>query len=151
MRKALVVADAADGVDRITREAGELAAGVDASLVLLHVTTEEEYEDKRDAMADVAGLEGGSYDVSQASEGAKQFADDLAQQVLRNIDVEYEAVGAVGDKYEKVMQTAADYDCDHIFIAGRKRSPSGKAIFGDVPQRVILNFSDPVTVLTQEK
>lgn len=151
MRKALVVADAAEGVDRITREAGELAAGVDASLVLLHVTTEDEYEEKRDAMADVTGIEGGSYDVSQASEGAKQFAADLADQVLRNIDVDYETVGAVGNKYEKIMQTARDYDVDHIFIAGRKRSPSGKAIFGDIPQRVILNFNDPVTVLTLEQ
>lgn len=151
MRKALVVADAANGVDRITREAGELAAGVDASLILLHVTSEDEYEENRKAMREVTGIEGGNYDVSQASEGAREFAQDLGEQVLRNIDVEYEPVGAVGEKYEKIMQTAEDYDCDHIFLTGRKRSPSGKAIFGDTAQRVILNFGNPVTVLTSEQ
>lgn len=150
MRKALVVANAAEGVDRITLEAGELAAGVDASLVLLHVTSNEEYEEDRQAMRDVAAIEGGNYNVSQASEGAREFAHDVGEQVLRNVDVDYEAVGAVGDEYEQIIQTAADHDCDHVFIAGRRRSPSGKALFGDTAQQVILNFDDPVTILTKE-
>lgn len=150
MRKALVVADTVDGVDRITLEAGELAAGVNAELVLLHVTSETDYDEDRRAMEDVLSMEGGSYNVDQAKEGAREFARDLGEQVLRNIDIEYETVGAVGDKYDKIMQTAEHYNCDHIFIAGRKRSPSGKAIFGDTAQRVILNFDNPVTILTQE-
>lgn len=150
MRKALVVVDPADGVDRITREAGELAAGVGASLVLVHVTSEAEYDDDRRAMEDVLSMEGGSYNVEQAKDGARQFAEDLGKQVLRNIDVEWTSVGLVGDEYEKILQAAADFDCDHVFIAGRKRSPSGKAIFGDTTQQVILNFDDPVTVLTAE-
>lgn len=150
MRKALVVTNAAEGVDRITLEAGELAAGVDASLVLLHVTSNEEYEEDRQAMRDVEAIEGGNYNVSQASEGAREFAQDVGEQVLRNIDVDYEAVGAVGDEYDQIIQTAEDYDCDHIFIAGRQRSPSGKALFGDTAQQVILNFADPVTVLTKK-
>lgn len=150
MRKALVVTNASDGVDRITLEAGELAAGVDASVVLLHVTSNSEYEEDRKAMQGVDAIEGGTYDVSQASDGARQFAQDVGDQVLRNVDVEYEAVGAVGDEYEQIMQTARDYNCDHIFVAGRKRSPSGKALFGDVGQKVILNFDDPVTILTKD-
>jgi nucleotide-binding universal stress UspA family protein len=150
MRKALVVTNASNGVDRITLEAGELAAGVNASIVLLHITSNSEYEEERRAMQGVDAIEGGNYDVSQASEGARQFAQDIGDQVLRNIDVEYEAVGAVGDEYEQIMQTARDYSCDHIFVAGRKRSPSGKALFGDVAQKVILNFDDPVTVLTRD-
>jgi nucleotide-binding universal stress UspA family protein len=150
MRKALVVTNAAEGVDRITLEAGELAAGVDASLVLLHVTSNEEYEEDRQAMRDVDAIQGGNYDVSQASEGAREFAQDVGEQVLRNVDVDYEAVGAVGDEYEQIIQTAEDYDCDHVFIAGRRRSPSGKALFGDTAQQVILNFDGPVTVLTKE-
>lgn len=150
MRKALVVANPSEGLDRITREAGELAGGVGAELVLLHVTSENEYEEDRKAMTDIDSIEGGSYDIGQAVEGARQFAHDLGSQVLRNIDVEFKATGAVGDEFENIMQTAEDYDCDHIFIAGRRRSPSGKAIFGDTAQRVILNFDNPVTVLTKD-
>lgn len=149
MRKALVVADPVDGIDRILQEAGELAGGVGASLVLLRVTSESEYEDDRRAMEEVASIEGASYDVDQAKQGARQFATDLGDQVLRNIDVDWEAVGAVGDEYDNIMQAIEDHDCDHVFMAGRKRSPSGKAIFGDLAQRVILNADVPVTILTK--
>lgn len=149
MRKALVVVDAVEAADRILQEAGELAAGVDASLVILHVASESEYEENRKAMESVTEIEGGSYNVDQAAEGARQFADDLGGQVLRNIDVEYEAVGEVGDEFDAVTQATRDFGCDHIFMTGTKRSPTGKAIFGDTAQRVILNSDDPVTVLTE--
>lgn len=150
MRKALVVTDATEGVERLVREAGELAAGVGASLVLLHVTSNAEYEDDRRAMEDVDAIEGGSYDVSQAGEGAREFADDLGQGLLDDLDVAYDPVGKVGDEYDRIMETARERDCDHVFVPGRKRSPSGKAIFGDLAQQVILNFDGPVTILIAE-
>lgn len=131
------------------REAGELAAGVGAPLVILHVASEADYEENRQAMQSVTEIEGGSYDVSQAADGARQFAQDLGDQVLRNIDVRYEAVGEVGDKYDTIMQAARDHECDHIFMTGADRSPTGKAIFGDAAQKVILNFDHPVTVMTE--
>lgn len=149
MRKALVVVEAVEVADRVLREAGELAAGVDAPLLILHVASESEYEENRQAMQSVTEIEGGSYDMDQAADGARQFAHDLGKQVLRNIDVEYEAVGEVGNEYESIMQTARDYDCDHVFMTGAERSPTGKAIFGDTAQQVILNFDHPVTVMTE--
>lgn len=149
MRRALVVVDAVEAADRVLREAGELAAGVDAPLVILHIASESEYEENRQAMQSVTEIEGGSYNVDQAADGARQFAHDLGEQVLRNIDVEWEAVGEVGDEYETIMQAARDHDCDHIFMTGADRSPTGKAIFGDAAQKVILNFDHPVTVMTE--
>lgn len=148
MRNALVVVDAREGVERLTREAGKLAEGVGASLVLLHVTSNTEYEEDRRAMREIDAIEGGSYDVSQAGEGAREFAQDLGRELLADLDVEFEPVGKVGDKYDRIVETAREHDCDHVFIAGRRRSPSGKAIFGDVAQQVILNFDGPVTILT---
>ncbi|MFB6188175.1 MAG: universal stress protein, partial [Halobacteriaceae archaeon] len=133
---------------RVVREAGELAAGVDAELTLLHVTSQEEYNDKRAAMERVPS-ENVSYTVGQALEGARQFARDVGGEVLDGIDVEYETVGAVGDAVEEIINQANQRDCDHIFIAGRKRSPTGKAIFGDVAQEVILDFDGAVTVITE--
>lgn len=149
MRRALVVVEAVEAADRVLREAGELAAGVGAPLVVLHIASESDYEENRQAMQSVTDIEGGSYNVDQAADGARQFAHDLGEQVLRNIDVEWEAVGEVGDEYDTIMQTARDHDCDHIFMTGADRSPTGKAIFGDTAQSVILNFEHPVTVLTE--
>jgi hypothetical protein len=36
-----------------------------------------------------------------------------------------------------------------VFLAGRKRSPTGKALFGDQTQAVILDFDGAVTVITK--
>lgn len=49
------------------------------------------------------------------------------------------------------LNAAEAHNCDHIFIAGRRRSPTGKAIFGDWVQRVLLNFDGLVTVSLDEE
>lgn len=147
MERALAVVDASETAKDLVREAGELAGGVDATLVLVHVTDEEEYNEKRDAMAKIP--EGSvSYSRDQAEQGASQFARDVANDVLADVDVDFEPVGRVGDRVETVLNTAEDLDCDHIFLAGRKRSPTGKAVFGDTTQRIILDFEGAVTVVT---
>lgn len=147
MEHALVVVDSNEKVTELVTEASELAMGVDASLTLLHVTSESDYEQDRKAMEGVVGAEDVSYDVERAAEGARQFARDLGEELL-GADTDFEPLGAVGSTAEEVLRTARDEGCDHIFVAGRRRSPSGKAIFGDTAQRVILNFGGPVTVMT---
>jgi nucleotide-binding universal stress UspA family protein len=45
-----------------------------------------------------------------------------------------------------VLQVARRKDCDHVFLSGGKRSPAGKALFGDFAQSVLLGFDGYVTV-----
>ncbi|WP_435181607.1 universal stress protein [Halorussus sp. AFM4] len=148
MDRALAVVDADASTKRLVREAGELAAAVGAELVLLHVTTDEEYEDKRKAMESVPDRSV-VYSAPEAREGAEQFAADVGREALDGVDVSWEAVGAVGDEQEQILRTAEGRDCDHLFIAGENRSPAGKALFGDLTQSIILNFDGPVTVVTE--
>ena len=147
MERALAVVDADESTKGLVREAGELAAAVDAELVLLHVTTDEEYEEKRRMMEKIPDIDS-HYSSTQALQGAEQFAGDLGRDVLEGVDVDYRAVGALGDEQNQILKKAEEYDCDHLFIAGEKRSPTGKALFGDLTQSVILNFDGPVTVVT---
>ncbi|WP_458187688.1 universal stress protein [Haladaptatus sp. NG-WS-4] len=147
MERALAVVEASESAKSLVREAGELAAGVGADLVLLHVTTNDEYADTRDSLEQISSLET-SYTAGQALEGARNFAADIGREVLEGVDVEYEAVGRIGDERDEILDTARKYDCDHIFLAGRKRSPTGKALFGDRTQSVILDFEGAVTVVT---
>lgn len=147
MDHALVVVDASEGTKRLVREAGDLAAGVDARLTLLHVTEEEEYNDKVSSMARIPEADV-SYTHDRAEEGGRQFVRDVAREVLADHDLEFEAVGDVGDPVDVILDQAADRGCDHVFVAGRKRSPAGKAIFGDVAQSVILEFDGAVTIVT---
>ncbi|MCO8255287.1 universal stress protein [Haladaptatus sp. AB618] len=148
MKRALAVIEASESTKALVREAGELAAGVGAELVLLHVTTNEEYEETRTSLERIPNLES-SYTAGQALEGARQFAADLGREVLDGVDVEHESVGRIGDERDEILATATDLGCDHVFLAGRKRSPTGKALFGDRTQSVILDFDGAVTVVTE--
>jgi nucleotide-binding universal stress UspA family protein len=147
MERAIAVVEASDSAKDLVREAGELAAGVGAELVLCHVTTEEEYADRRESMASVPDLDV-NYTIDEEKDGAQKFATDIGRDVLGDLDVETSAVGRVGEKGDEILAVADELDADHIFMAGRKRSPTGKAIFGDVTQRIILEFDGAVTVVT---
>ncbi|GAB7095734.1 universal stress protein [Halolamina litorea] len=148
MEHALAVVGPEDVAKDLVREAGELAAGVDARLTLLCVVSEDEYADEREALEAIPEADV-SYSVDQALEGARSFASDVGVEALDGVDIEYETAGAVGDRAETVLQGAKKHGCDHVFLTGQRRSPTGKAIFGDVTQRVILDFEGPVTVVTE--
>lgn len=55
-----------------------------------------------------------------------------------------------GDPAEEILTHAAQNDTDLICIAGRKRSPTGKALFGSVTQDVILGTELPVLIAGDE-
>ena len=148
MERALAVVDAEESTKALVHEAGELAAAVDAELVLLHVTTNDEYEKTRQTMESIPSDATG-YSAEKAREGAESFAADVGREVLEGIDVEWDAVGALGDEQSEILDAAEERDCDHLFMAGEKRSPTGKALFGDLTQSIILNFAGPVTVVTE--
>lgn len=151
MQRALIVVEPVEATKEFVAEAGEIAANSGAELLLLHVASESEFEDTRKALSEFTRTEGGSYDVSQAEAGARQLAAEVGREVFGDGGPDFEPLGAVGDKADHILRTVRERDCDHVFLAGRKRSPSGKAIFGDAAQRVILNADVPVTVTTYEE
>lgn len=146
MDHALAVVGPTETAKRLVREAGELAGGVNADLTLIYVADEEEYDERREQLAEVTGQ---TYSIGQALEGARKYARDVGREVLSDVDVEYDATGSVGDRGEVVLTEMDNRGCDHVFITGKRRSPTGKALFGDDTQRVILDSSQPVTVITE--
>jgi nucleotide-binding universal stress UspA family protein len=50
------------------------------------------------------------------------------------------------DPVEGVLRLADEYGADLLVVAGRKRSPTRKALFGSVSQQVMLNTDLPVLV-----
>jgi nucleotide-binding universal stress UspA family protein len=149
MDEALVVYD--EDTTELLEEAGELAAGVGANLTVLALMTEDEFEDTREALDVVAQEEHTSYDDSVVLDAARNEARDVVKELYADLDLEWEVTGAiVGDgdsEAENVLEIADDRDVDHVFLSGQKRSPTGKAVFGDRAQSVILNFDGPVTTL----
>ena len=151
MEKALaVVRQNSSATPELLREAGEFAAGVDAELLVLHVMPEDEYDERMSTRMET-GSGGGTFSIDEAEREATFIAKEAARDALADLDVAYELKGIVGRLERDVIDIADEEGCDHLFVSGRRRSPSGKAFFGDVTQRILLNFDGMVTVsLTDE-
>jgi len=65
---------------------------------------------------------------------------------LEDAGIGVEVTESSGDPADQLLETARELDADLIVVAGRKRSPTGKALFGSVTQSVILNAERPVMV-----
>ncbi|MFO7925636.1 MAG: universal stress protein [Halobacteriota archaeon] len=82
--------------------------------------------------------EGASIDQVGAARKARKLLES------HGVDVSFEERS--GDPATIVVTVADDHDADLICVAGRERSPAGKAVFGSVTQDVILNTKRPVLV-----
>jgi nucleotide-binding universal stress UspA family protein len=70
----------------------------------------------------------------------------LARDRLEEAGLETSFAERSGDPAAEVLEHAEEADVALICVAGRKRSPTGKALFGSVTQNVILNAERPVLV-----
>lgn len=147
MDRALAVVRGSDADRRLLSEAGTLAAGTGAELVVLNVIEADEYESE---VQRHASQNREARSLEEVTEEARQTADTVAADALRDVDIEYETVGLVGDLPDDILTEAERRECDHVFVVGRRRSPTGKVLFGDVAQSVLLGFDGPVTVLIDE-
>jgi nucleotide-binding universal stress UspA family protein len=69
-----------------------------------------------------------------------------ATELLEEHGIEVRVTESSGDPADQILDAAENEDADLIVISGRKRSPTGKALFGSVTQSVILNAERPVMV-----
>ena len=52
-----------------------------------------------------------------------------------------------GDVTEQILAVADDVDADQLVMCGRKKSMTGKVLFGSIAQSVLLSTELPVTLL----
>ncbi|MEF8786779.1 MAG: universal stress protein [Haloarculaceae archaeon] len=87
------------------------------------------------------------HDFVDNPEGASVVQVDSvkrAEELLEDAGVPVDLREGSGDPAESIIESAEAIDADAICIAGRKRSPAGKMLFGSVSQSVILNTQRPV-------
>jgi len=92
------------------------------------------------------------YDFVDNPEGASATqisAARRAEEILESAGFEVSMEEASGDPAENILALADERDADLVVLAGRKRSPAGKAVFGSVTQQVILNTDRPVLVCSE--
>lgn len=75
----------------------------------------------------------------------------FAEDELKAADIDVELVGRSGDPPAEIIGCADETGADLICLAGRKRSPTGKALFGSVTQDVILTTELPVLIAGDDR
>ncbi|AHG01355.1 universal stress protein UspA (plasmid) [Halostagnicola larsenii XH-48] len=151
MDHALVVIDDTDDHRSLLAEAGQLAHDTGAKLTVLSWITPDQTDETAKNLEVIEQIEGTSYSDPGSAATAKQFARQFATDVFESFDdpIEFDADGIVtedDDRADEIIAAAERLECDHVFIVGRRRSPTGKALFGDVAQRILLNFDGTVTL-----
>lgn len=151
MDDAFVVLDDREDTTDLLREAAAYATGADADLVLYTPLSEAEFGEAVEALDQIGRIENKDYSDEQAMGIATEYAEDVAEEALNGFDVDWSIVADRTDEVEarRVIELAEEHGCDHVFTVGRQRSPTGKAVFGDETQRLILNFRGFVTVKTE--
>lgn len=74
-----------------------------------------------------------------------------AQDKLEDAGVDVDLTESSGDPAEAIISAAEDLDADMVVLAARKRTPTGKVLFGSVTQAVLLGTDRPVLVCGEAK
>jgi nucleotide-binding universal stress UspA family protein len=127
----------------VVETAHDLAAAHGEEIDALHVVPSEDFEEHRKAVADLPGTD---YSFTHEEDGAAAFAREFVADTVDEPRVDVAGIGRVGDPVEQTLAVVEETDPRYLVIGGRRRSPTGKAVFGDRTQSILLG--SPVPVLT---
>jgi nucleotide-binding universal stress UspA family protein len=134
-----------DRTDDLVETVSSVAEPGETTVGLLHVFDRENYAELREAMNVAPDSEVTPATVAERRTSVRALRDALES---RGIDVV--VLGALGDRADGIVREAEDWNADLVVVGGRKRSPTGKAVFGSVAQEVMLNAPCPVTFVRDE-
>jgi nucleotide-binding universal stress UspA family protein len=80
--------------------------------------------------------------TTSARETVESVAEEAEEHRLESTTAVIE--GSASDELTDYIE---ENDIDHVVMGGRKRSPTGKMLFGSVTQSLILHSDVPVTVI----
>ena len=128
-------------VDRQLETLRELPGRDELEATVMHVFQEI------DTMPDEAGprvIESINEDLQELRDAPETF--DRAAEAIEDMGIPVAVATAQGDAVDGITEVATERGADAILVAGRRRSPVGKAVFGSVTQGVILQSDRPVIV-----
>lgn len=135
-----------DRIDRLAEETIDVAKPAGSTVVLGHVFTQDEFDDTLAKLDFDIGVD----DVSPDEVAARHATIRELAKLFDDAGVDYVVRGTVGSHGKAIVDLAEDVDADRVLVGGRKRSPTGKAVFGSVAQEVMLSAPCPVTFVRSD-
>ena len=129
--------DRSDRASHVVEEAKVLADTLGRELHVLHVFPTKEWLNLHRERVEATGSQGVDKDV------VRESALEIAQNAGNAVSDDFTPIGKVGDPSNGIFQYVSEVDASYVALAGRKRTPVGKVLFGSVTQSVILNLDRP--------
>ncbi|RBI58865.1 universal stress protein [halophilic archaeon] len=135
----------AERTDKLASAVADVAGPTGATVVLAHVFTDDEFDEVVGRLDyDPSGTPNPD-EVAARHATIRSLANSLDEE-----EVGYAIRGAIGEHGETIVDLAEDVTADSVFVGGRKRSPTGKAVFGSTAQEVMLSAPCPVTFVRSD-
>ena len=134
----IAAVDRSERAPSIVEEANELGEAFDEPVHVVHVLSRSEFVGlERTSVTDTG--------KSIPTDDVLDIAEEFAQEAIDEAGVDDATpVGLLGDPSDEIGNYADTNDARYLVIAGRKRSPVGKALFGSTVQSLMLNSETPV-------
>lgn len=129
-----------DRLDRLAQVVLQVAKPTDATVVLTHIFTREQFDEVAAGLDDQNAT---TEDVDAILERHQSVR--YLEGVFDDYGVDHEVRGVVKDISDGIIGIAEETDAGRVVISGGTRSPVGKAVFGSTAQRVLIGSPCPVT------
>ena len=133
----IAAVDESEKAGSVIEEAAYLASELGLDLHVIHIMNFESIKSDPEELGESTSIK----------EQATAIAEELAS---KHAD-EFHAIGLIGQPKEEIVSYAKKHNARYIVTSGRKRSPTGKAMFGSTSQYVILHADCPVLNVPEKK
>lgn len=137
-----------DQIEQLTQTVVDIAGPAAATVTLGHVFSKDEYEELREQLQFDSDSEVTPSIVAERNSNYQKLRETLSDAGI-NSTVYARLSNGVSDG-DRLVELAEDVDADLVVVGGRKRTPTGKAVFGSTAQTVLLNAPCPVTFVRSE-
>ena len=137
-----------DRLNQVVETATDLAGPANAAVRLVHVFERGEYDRIREQLDAGGGDDLTPDEVARRHVTTRRLGDAMDAAGLTHSW--HGRVTEAGEQGDEIVAAATDLGADLLVVGGRRRSPTGKAVFGSTAQDVMLSAPCPVTFVRKD-